>query len=69
MRTPNKKEILEILILQHTDSLGFGESCEIVFDRELENEEITIASDEIHKLRSVLPPVNKRTRRFEQESI
>ena len=69
MKPSNKNEILKILILQHTDNLGFGESCETVFDRELENEEITIVSDEIHKLRSVLPPVNKRTRRFEQESI
>lgn len=64
MRRPNKEEVFEILILQHTDGMTFKEAIEYVYQREVEPEELKLASDVIHQMRNGWVRMNVRTRQI-----
>lgn len=62
MRSPNKDEIYEILILQHTDRITFTDAIEIVYGREAEPAEVALVDKAISKMRDGWVAMNIRTR-------
>lgn len=69
MRSPNKDEVFEILILQHTDGMTFKEAIEYVYNREIEPEEVQLADRAICAMRRGWVRMNIRTRWVSSESV
>lgn len=62
MRSPNKDEVFEILIVQRADDISFSEAVEFIYGREVENEEIRIVDEKINDMRSGWVAMNIRAR-------
>lgn len=62
MRSPNKDEIIEILIVQYADWVNLSEAVNVIYGREATYDEVKLVDTKIREMRRGWVAMNLRTK-------